>query len=207
MTAKAKTQEARKARLVRAATAVLTGSMKIKALEIVNGDSHSTYTVEWEDELGRWTCTCPDFVHRRGTCKHIYWAYLTIGPFMVNEMWPIFPREDAQAQAVQSQQPKAQPAPSQHADEDPAQWRFPSGKHAGKTLAQVWAEAPGYVKWCAFNLYAPGHWQDMAQAFLKQYHPEALSSTKEGKRGRGTKRTTHNSRFNNRTATRRVSTA
>jgi len=37
----------------------------------VEGDSGNEYTVFYNPRLHSWVCTCPDYVHRLRTCKHI----------------------------------------------------------------------------------------------------------------------------------------
>ena len=142
------------------------------AFVIENGDGKA-YLVELEPEA---TCGCPDFINRAVRCKHIHLAEMLTAALGWQDGGQPQPAQPQARQTTEAQKPQ----------EDPGSRVLDFGKHAGKTLARVWAEAPGYVRWLATSPFAPGKWAEVARDFLRQHHPEALQprSTQDRRNGK-----------------------
>lgn len=166
-------------RQARAWQALLEGAYQVlpRSFLVRNGDG-KTYVVGLVPEP---KCTCPDHNNRGIKCKHL-WAVEAL----VRALWPEVivqqhPQEtELQHPANQQQKPQTQTViaqePPQNPPDDPGDYMLASGKHAGKTLRQIWKEDPGYIRWMATSLHAPGGWSDQAKEFLRRHHPEALQS-------------------------------
>ena len=152
--------EEEKARLQRAVEALKSGSLSFlrngDEVRVINGES--SYMIRRAED--RWVCSCPDFQNRGKAngwrCKHLLAYFLAERVGLVAES----PNGHAQASAHPAQaptapepqeQPEAQATPTGEGLEDPV---MPFGRHRGKRLSQILAEAPDDLLWIVRKMEA-----------------------------------------------------
>jgi len=143
-----------KARLQRAVEGLTSGQMTVVAgphgWRVLNGQGKA-YEVRNSDG---WSCSCPDFTHRNVRCKHIFAAYLAQRAGLVQPASPNG-HEPSEPEEASGAQPQPQPQPAQAAPTgeglDPV---VPFGRHRGKRLSQILAEAPDDLMWIVRKMEA-----------------------------------------------------
>jgi hypothetical protein len=156
------------ARRKRAEEAITSGKYRVTRVQkgqwrVENGGG-TAYTVVVQD--GKPSCDCPDFQNRGsviGTCKHIEMIRA-----LVRNSKPAQPARPAPSTAPNGHEPSkeasSQPEPPQPARAEPQAAPtgegldpvVPFGRHRGKRLSQILAEAPDDLMWIVRKMEARG---------------------------------------------------
>jgi len=159
------------ARRKRAEAALASGQYRIERVAptrwtVTNGDGVA-YNITVQD--GKPVCDCPDYRNRGdaiGTCKHIEMVRLHAKRRRAQPASPAPStspngHEPSKEASGEGQQPQPQPQPAQ-ADQvaptgeglDPVDPVVPFGRHRGKRLSQILAEAPDDLMWIVRKMEA-----------------------------------------------------
>ena len=157
----ARLAEAEKARLQRAVEALKGGAISFlragDEIRVINGEGRS-YTIRWSED--RWQCSCPDFMNRGKAngwrCKHLLAYFLAERAGLVAE--PSNGHEPSEPEEASGAQPQPQPQPAQPDQAAPTGEGLdpvvPFGRHRGKRLSQILAEAPDDLMWIVRKMEA-----------------------------------------------------